>query len=420
MAKDINIPKLNFSMREARIIEWKAKEGERVEASQIVLMIETDKVTVEVEAPISGFLHILAEENDVIPVATPVGQVAETKEELAELKEKVTLPTVENEEERVPPLKAMPASALSKTKKKVKVSPAARKIADAYEIDLSALTGSGPQGRIVREDVEKAIKRQETNRAAKEDKVKEVPGADVYEGKTVKKTIALQGMRKAIAEHMYRSLSSSAQLSGFFEVDVTELIDLRKGYMKQEEELGVRITLTDMLVAIIAKALENNPLLNASLINQEIRIWEEINIGIAVALEIGEYESGLIVPVVKQANQKSLVQISKEINELVDKAQQNKLTLQEVTGGTFTLSNAGVFGKGGIASTAIINHQEVAILQSGPITDKPVVRGGEITIRPIMSFCITWDHRVLDGAPIAKFIGELIDAIEAPQIQRLK
>ncbi len=266
-------------------------------------------------------------------------------------------------------------------------------------IDIAAIVGTGPGGRIVREDIEKAMGAKKTAEVT----------PDVYQGRRVKSVIPLKGMREAIAEHMHRSLSISAQLTLMGEIDMTKMVKLRESLVSQAETLGTRITYTDLFVFAIAKLLKDNPLINSSLIDNEIKLWENVNIGVAVALE-----EGLIVPVVKDADKKSLVEISQTIKALGQKARERQLMPDEVEGGTFTITNLGALGGGYRFETPIINQPESAILRTGGITDRAVVRDGKIVIRPIMTYCLTYDHRVIDGAVAAKFIDSVVQLLENP------
>ena len=218
-------------------------------------------------------------------------------------------------------------------------------------------------------------------------------------------------MRGAIAEHMHRSLSVSAQLTAMGEIDMAQMVKLRKDLVDQESVLGTRITYTDLLVFALAQALKENPIVNSSLIDNEIKVWEDINIGVAVALE-----EGLIVPVVKAADKKSLKEISQTVKTLAEKAREGKLVAEEITGGTFTLSNLGAVGAGYRFETVIINQPESAILGTGAITERAVVRDGQIVIRPIMTYYLTYDHRVVDGAVAARFMASLIKLLENPSL----
>lgn len=407
MAAKILMPKLGMSTAPLTLVEWKAKEGERIEQGNIVMVVETEKIRHDVEAEASGFLHILVEEGQEVPIGTVAGLIAETKEELAALQKETPkeVITAAARVKEVPPAEAAPVEAKAPPAAEVKkgerivISPVARKLAEEHTIDITTIAGTGPGGRIVREDIEKAIEAKEKAKVAPE----------VYEGKKVKSTIPLKGMRKAIAEHMHRSLSISAQLTVMGEIDMTEMVKLRQSLVKKEEALGTRITYTDLFVFVAAKLLKDYPIVNSSLIDNEIKVWENINIGVATALE-----EGLIVPVVKDADKKSLVEISQTVRSLVQKAREGKLMPDEITGGTFTITNLGALGGGYRFETVIINQPEAAILGTGGITDRVVVRDGKIVIRPVMTYYFTYDHRVVTGAVAAKFMASAIQLMENP------
>ncbi len=285
----------------------------------------------------------------------------------------------------------------------------ARKLAEEHAIDITRVAGSGPGGRIVREDIEKTIAAKEAAPAPKP--AATAPPAATAGERGIKQTIPLTGMRGTIAERMHHSLAVAAQLTTMGEIDMGEIVRLRNNLVAQESTLGTRVTYTDILVFAIARILCAHPRINASIIDNEIKVWEDINIGVATALE-----DGLIVPVVKHADRKSLVEISKEIKALVEKARENKLSADDIHGGTFTLTNLGALGSGWTFETAIINQPESAILRIGAITDRAVVRDGQIVARPIMTYSLTYDHRVIDGAVAAKFISSLISALENPTL----
>ena len=406
MAVQILMPKLGMSTAPLTLVEWKAKEGEPVEQGNVVLVVETEKIRHDIEAEASGFLHILVGEGQEVAIATVVGVIAKTKEELAALqKEKPKGATKAAEVKEALPAEAAqaeaPPAAEAKAKERILISPVARKLAEEHVIDITTITGTGPGGRIVREDIEKEIEAKK--------KAKVTP--EVYQGRRVKSVIPLKGMRKAIAEHMHRSLSIAAQLTLTAEIDMTEMVKLRKSLVAKEKDLGTRITYTDLLVLAIAQLLKDQPIVNSSLIDDEIKRWESINVGVAVALE-----EGLIVPVVKDADKKSLVEISKTIKSLAQKAREGKLMPDEVTGGTFTITNLGALGGGYRFETVIINQPEAAILGTGGITDRAVVRDGKIVIRPILACSLTYDHRVIDGAVAHQFMTRVIQLVENPSL----
>jgi len=414
MAEEILMPKLAMAMKQGKVIEWKAGEGQRIEKGQIVMVIETEKVTYECESPASGFLHIIAELDKAIPVNETVGLVAETEAELAELQ--AAQPAPVQAAATAAPEEAVAAAAASAPgpvkKGKVRISPAAKKMAKTHNLDFTRVAGSGPGGRIVKKDIIQALETGLPEAA---------PPAEVerYEGKKVKKTIALRGMRQAIAEHMVNSLSVAAQLTLSGEIDMTEMIKLRKSLLQKEEIVGLRISYTDLLVYALTKAVKLVPIVNSSVVDNEIKIWEDINIAVAVSLEVDEAESGLIVPVVKDAGNKSLLEISRSIKDLAGRARNGQLTADDMADGTLTLSNTGVFAPGWTVSTPIINQPQSVIVLTGGIFEKPMAVNGEVVVRPMMTTSITFDHRVMDGAPIHQFLAKLKAFIEQPELLHL-
>jgi len=411
MAAYIAIPKLGMTMTEATVVEWKVREGVRVEKGGIVLAIQTEKIKWEVEASAPGYVHILVEEDVTAPVGRVVGLIAETIEELETLQREPAKEIFTT----VPGAAAAPAVAPAPTAagraegpEGIRISPLARKLAEEHMIDITTIAGTGPGGRIVREDIERAIAER-----------KQAASVKAYEGKRVKTAIPLKGMRKAIAEHMQRSLAVAAQLTLMGEIDMSEVTKLRNSLLEQEQAADARVTYTDILVAAIARALQDHPIMNSSLIENEIVIWEDINIGVAVALEDG-LEGGLIVPVIRNAEQKSLHEIALEVHTLVEKARTGKLMPDDVTGGTFTLTNLGAVGGGWGFGTPIINQPQSAILGAGSISDRPAVRDGQIVVRPIMTYSLTFDHRVIDGAAAARFVARVSQLLEDPALLPLR
>jgi pyruvate dehydrogenase E2 component (dihydrolipoamide acetyltransferase) len=418
LSTNITIPKLGMTMKEATLVEWKFNEGDRVEKDEVVLIIETEKTTWEVEAMASGYLHILVagDPDKPEPVGKVVGQLADTEEELKSLQEETGIVAVPvATDARVSTAKESSAGSIPEKGGRFLASPLAKKMAKEHRLDLGTVTGTGPGGRVTKDDVGKAIELKK--KAPSEAPVAgAVPSAGEYDGKRIKATISLKsGMRKAIATHMQQSLAISAQLTLMGEIDMTEVQKLRAELLKQEEKLQTRITYTGIFVFILTKVLKEHPIVNSSLIENEIRIWEDINIGVAVALESGNSTGGgLIVPVLKHADQKSLAEISKELKELIGKAREGRILPDEVTGSTFTITNLGGAGGGYGFGTPIINQPESAIIGTGSITDRPVVRDRQIVIRPIMTYSFTFDHRVIDGAPAAAFMSTLTKLLESP------
>ncbi len=402
MSVPIAVPKVGWGTEPLELVEWKAAEGSLIHRDNPVLVITTKKIESDIHAETAGYLHIVVPEGNKAPIGSIVGFIAASQEELQTLqKEKPTEPSttasepdrpVKNESENTTP--SAPAD-----RSRIRISPAARRMAEEHSVDISNIVGTGPGGMINREDIQKSIDR----------KVQAPPPATTE--KRIKSKIPLRGMRAAIAENMYQSLSTSAQLTVMGEIEMTEIVKLRDALVKQVDAFGVNITYTDILVFMIARILHNYPVINSSIIENEIILWEDINIGVAVALE-----DGLIVPVVSHADKKSLIEISRNIKELASRAKEKRLTPDHVTGGTFTITNLGARGGGYRFETVIINPRESAIFGTGGITDRVVARDGQIVIRPVMTYYFTYDHRVIDGALAADFINSLTRLLENPYL----
>ena len=425
MAEEICIPRLGTVGNDATLTSWVKAEGERVEAGDVVLNIETQKINYEVVAETSGYLHIIMSEGETCPVGTVVGLIAASVEDLsagqsagggsAQAQNHAT--TSINAPAPVADGSATsPASTPRATGARIKISPAARKMAKAHEIDPATVQGTGPGGRIVRKDIESAVARKSTASAitAAASDVAAAGAAGQFQqaladGKRVKYTVPLKGMRAAIAERMHQSLAQAAQLSALGEIDMSEVIALRKAMLAQEDKVGIRVTYNDILVFVLAKVLKEMPIVNSSITGNEISAWQDVNIGIAVALD-----DGLIVPVIKNADQRSISDISRTTKELVAKARTGSLGPDDISNGTFTVSNLGSAGAGWRFETTIINPPEAAILGVGGITDRAVVRDGQIVIRPIMTYNFTYDHRVFDGAVAVSFMARFIEVLENP------
>jgi len=394
MIKEILMPKIGSSPKPLTVVEWKKQEGSLVNEKDIIVVVETEKIRYDIEASIKGYLHIVVGEKKESAIGSVIGYIAETEAEYNEIKSKK--PAEEKIVERVvrePSRK--PESTPSKSKaigERIKISPLARKLAEEHVVDITSVKASGPEGRIVKEDIEQYLRAKEM----------------AYDGKKIKEIIPLTGTRKAISEHMHRSLAISAQITLMGEIDAFNMVRAREKLLKQEVELGEKITYTDIFIYIISRTLMQFPLINASIIDDEIKVWEDINIGVAVTLE-----DGLIVPVVKNADKKSLVEISKDLKELAKKARERKLDLADVKGATFSITNLGAFGGGYRFETVIINQPESAILGTGGITERPVAFNNKIVIRPIMTYYFTYDHRLIDGALATKFIGKVKEIFES-------
>jgi pyruvate dehydrogenase E2 component (dihydrolipoamide acetyltransferase) len=414
MAVQIVAPKLGMSMSDVTVVEWKVEEGEKVEKGTVVLVIETEKTEWSVEAEASGFLHVLVQEGTKAKIGQVVGLIAETNEELEKLRGE-TPQAFAADGKKVPSAEAVggkpEVAGIAKGEgERIRISPVARKMAEEQMVDIAHVKGTGPDGRIVKEDIEKVL--EELKKApVPPEKVAHV----LYQGRKLKETIPLRGMRRVIADRMISSLLNSAQLSFLGKFDATELIQFRKALLNREKALGVNVTYTEILVYMIARALQDHPDINVSLIENEMKVWEDINIGVAVALG----KEGLLVPVVKHADKKSLKEISQEVKSLVEKARGGKILPDEVTGGTFTLTSIGAVGVSDY-QTPVINQPESAILGTGPIKEEPVVKSGQIVIAPTMPYSLTVDHRVINGFGAEQFLASLKEMVETPGLLLLK
>lgn len=388
MPTTVIMPKLGLTMTEGTIEKWLKQEGDHVKKGEPLVEIVTEKINFQYESPASGILQkILHHEGETVPVATPIAIIVGEGEVVAET-EIVKL--------QVPAEVPLPAT-LRESKepsKRIFVSPIARKIAKEKGIDLSSLKGSGPMGRIIKMDVLKAV-----------EKI-----AAPLEPKPSEKRIPLKGIRRVIAKRMTESFQNIPHFYLSLEVDMGSCIDLYEA-LKQEVEKrsGLRLTLTDILIKVAASALKEHPIINSRIEGDHIYLIEEINIGVAIALE-----DGLIVPVVHRADQKSLSEITSTLRYLTQKARERKLSLEEVAGGTFTLSNMGMLGIDKL--NAIINPPECSILGIGRTVKKPVFHEGEIKVRPMAWFSLSSDHRIVDGATAARFLNHIKRLVENPAL----
>jgi pyruvate dehydrogenase E2 component (dihydrolipoamide acetyltransferase) len=400
MAVEVVFPITDINTKTGKIVKWLKSEGDSVEQGEIIAEVETEKVVIEVESPASGILRkILVNQGVEIPVLTVIAVITAVDEELPE-KYRGELPLMQ----------VAPEASVSQKKGKeslelparqrgqeVKASPLARKLANECGIELSVVVGTGPGGRIIKEDV---------LRAAQEVKV-QAPQPAQEEPGLGERLEPLSSVRQVIA----RRMTESFQAPHFYltvEVDTQKLGETREQLMPVvENKVGIKLTYTDLIVKAAAKALEDNPSVNCAYADGNVRFFERLDVGLVAAIE-----GGLIVPVIRNANEKSIAEIAKTRAELTEKARDRKLTKEEMSNSTFTVSNLGMFGIDWFS--AILQPPEAAILAVGRIVDKVVVRDGQIVIRPIMTLTLSIDHRVLDGVSGSNFLQSLKDYIENP------
>jgi len=396
MAVAVIFPKLDEAMTSGKIVRWLKNEGDHVEKGEVILEIESEKTSFELEAEASGILsNITAREGDEVPIGTAIAYILQPGEKAPEAKTPVK---AEAKEEKSKPTARTEAPEAAPAAKEVKASPLARNIAKEHGVDLSLVTGTGPGGRITKEDVLNFV---EAGGAAASPAPQKAPAVAEAE------TVPLSTMRDVIARRMIESF----QTPHFYltvEVDAQELQRTRQLLLPViEARTGVRLTLTDLLIKIAARALERNPALNCSYANGSLKRFKYIDIGLVTSVE-----GGLMVPVIKDANNKSVAEIAQARAELVQKARERTLSKEEMTGSTFTISNMGMYDIDQFS--AIIQPPEAAILAVAKVAEKVVARNGEMVIRPMMNLTLSIDHRILDGALGAQFLRTMKGYIEDP------
>jgi len=437
MAVDVLVPQMGESVLEGTILEWKVKVGDPVKLNQTLVELMTDKVNVEIPAEVEGILaHQLAKEGDVVPVGTRIAVIDDGKGEVAAASEPAApavaaLPKAEEPAAAAVVTPAKPAAPVKATADvgRGKMSPKVKMLIREYTLDPSTIMPTGKAGRVTVEDVMRTV--EERARGAgftagpiptppipmiaaamaapaeekaapappKEPAVKvAIPVFEPLPASLRERHEPVAGVRKMISEHMVKSVQTSMHVTTFEDFDLTELVNYRNSIKNAFlATYGAKITFMPFIVKAVCLGLKEFPKLNASMTDKEIIYKNYYNIGIAVARE-----EGLIVPVIKDADKKTIVELAVEINQLGQKARDSKLSPDDVSGGTFSLTNAGMFGAA--ASTPIINQPQVAILGIHSIIKKPWVVNGEITIRDISSFGLSFDHRLVDGHVAVQFL----------------
>ncbi|MGN2275189.1 dihydrolipoamide acetyltransferase family protein [Priestia megaterium] len=443
MAKEIFMPKLSSTMETGTLLEWFKEEGDTVEIGEPLFEILTDKINIEVEAyddgillkkyfdtddqvPVNHVIGYIGQANEQVPAESP-GESGESNESSEQI---VQEETVAEKAER--PLVA--ASVISG--EKPRATPAARRIAKTNQVELTAIAGSGPNGRVHVKDVNEYVNEDQThskitplaNKIAKQENVDitTISGSGLN-GKIVKQDISaaiqekstkapaspqkrgkISGMRKVISDRMSQSAFTAPHVTLTSEIDMTKVKELRVQLLPiVEKQTGMRLSYTEVIIKAVGLVLSRFPAVNASFINDEIIYNDAVHIGLAVAVP-----DGLMVPVLKDVNQKGLADLTMEAKDIGKRAREQKLLPDQLKGSTFTISNLGMYAID--AFTPIINQPETAILGVGRMLEKPVVINSEIEIRPMMTLSMSFDHRVIDGAPAAEFLTELKRVLENP------
>ena len=437
MAIEVILPKVDMDQETGTIVEWRKQDGDQVKEGENILVIETDKAAFDVESPGTGFLQgISAQPGEVLSIGTIIAYILEPGEELPQT---APAPGVSAEA----PLPAQPSTATGGGK----VTPVARKMASDHGIDLSTVIGTGPQGKITKADIQSVVAKPgpvspngklyatpAARRIARErgialenvsgsgpdgriqaaDATGYSPsaapaGVSMFGSRGEDEIIPLQGKRRTIAERLTASYQQIPHITFTSRIDMMKFNEARKGLNTfAERSGGGRVSATAMFVKLVAMALARHPWLNSSLVDENITLHKDVNIGVAVALK-----DGLIVPVVRNADQKGIGLIASEVNDLATRAREGQLTSPEVKNGTFTISNLGPFGIEEFY--AIINPPQAAILALGAIRNEAIpMDDGQIISRPIMQMTLSADHRVIDGAVAAHFIADLKAILEDP------
>ncbi|MFT8710406.1 MAG: dihydrolipoamide acetyltransferase family protein [Sporolactobacillus sp.] len=413
MATEIIMPKMGMGMSEGTVVEWLKHKGDSVKKGESVVSISSDKIEKEIEAPEDGVLiDIEAEEDEVVSIGRALGYIGRTGETVAgersDQPSAVSAVPSESETRRA----STPKAAEAVETKRLRVSPAARRLAKAKGIDLSVVTGTGPLGRITKADVAMVESRQETPPVESKPESSE---STAYAQQTTAASPALtgsqnklSGMRKTIAERMYQSLQTTAQLTLQTTADVTDLLAFQKqaraAYPVDEE---VRLTITDFIAKAVVQGLLIHRKMNSWLTDDTITTSDAVHLGVAVALD-----EGLVVPVIQDADKKSLSTISRELHHASQAARAGRLAELKLSGSTFTVTSLGTYGVGFF--TPVLNPPEVGILGVGQITDQPVYKGETLERRSLLPLSLTFDHRAVDGAQAAEFLHTIKDNLEAP------
>lgn len=395
MAVEVVMPKLGMAMKEGIITSWNIKAGDNVAKGELIASINSEKIETEIEAPTDGtVLDIAVSEDEGVPPGTVICYIGKPNEKVevhegTKVEEELTASEVPQNVQHPEPLGKEVTN-----KQRIKISPVAKKIAKTENLDIKSLLGTGPGGRITKVDVLKALEER-------------VAVPEVLEQEE-SKVIPVTGMRKAIANRMHASLQNSAQLTLTMKVDVTDLVALHKEIAEVvQKRYDNKLTITDFVSRAVVLALGDHKEMNSAYIDDAIHQFEHVHLGMAVALE-----KGLVVPAIRFANNLSLVELSKEIKNVAQKARAGNLNSDDMQGTTFTISNLGSFGIEYF--TPVLNVPETGILGVGAIEHVPVYKEKKLRKGSMLPLSLTFDHRVLDGAPAAAFLRTIKRYLEEP------
>ena len=417
MNVELLMPRAGLTMVEGTIVNWKVEEGAQVKKGDSILEIENEKTTMDFECTADGYLHIAAKPGDVVAVGNKIGIVAETKDEYNNISKG------SNASNKEPDMSESPKKVETQEDNEihsssitssghVKATGLAKKLAASAGIDIKKVKGTGPNGRIVAKDIDDYVMNMTAvNVSNNNDYTNNMATINVtaYQGDEKPEVIPLTGIRRSIAKNMYESLQNMAQSSAAVEVDVTKLNEMRSILLDKKDFIGCKVTMNDILAMATVKVLKKHPLANATFDGKDITTYPYVNLSVAVGAE-----SGLMVPVLKNADKMTLSQLSNNLKNLVERAKDGKLASGEQSGGTFTISNVGIFPID--IATPIINPPQVAIMGFGRSVKKMVVVNDEPCIRTMMNMFITFDHRVFDGLEVGRIMYDMKEYIENPEL----
>jgi pyruvate dehydrogenase E2 component (dihydrolipoamide acetyltransferase) len=437
MSREFIFPDLGEGIAEGELVKWLVKEGDSVQEDQDVAEVETDKALVNIPSPMAGVVEKLHHrEGDTVKVGSILMTFKESKEDQPKEKEagekktevkkqdKTEAPrskaagysAKENKAEEASPAKAVPIESSKKSQLPPLAAPHTRKAARDLGVDLNNVKGSGPGGRITEADVRAAAESGSRRTGAAETAPISFPspqgkapaaGASEAYGPTVK--VPLKGVRKKISDHMLAAAQQSVMVTHMDEADVGALTKIRKEKAEYAEKRGVKLTLLPFLMKACVIALKDHPYLNASLIGDEILLKNYYHFGFAV-----DTEAGLMVPVIRDVDKKSIMHLASELVDLSAKARERKIAIEELQGSSFSITNIGSIG--GRAFTPILNYPDSAILGLGRTYEKPVVAGDKIIPATVLPLCLTFDHRITDGATAARFTNQVIQYLKDPDL----
>ena len=424
MAAEIHVPELGESVADATVGRWLKQEGEAVKSGEPLVELETDKINFEVEAEQDGVLQSISKgEGETVNVGESIGTIGED-----EAGDGAAPAEEEQEEQEEQPQAEQPEPEAEDTGEETsnghrevedgagRASPSVRRLAQEYDVDLAEVSGSGSGGRITRDDVERLIREQsrpaapETTEEPERDGKGEAQPAASEDGRAgLEERVRVSRRRQTIAQRLVESQQTAAMLTTFNEVDMSAVMELRRRRKESfQERTGARLGFMSFFTKATIGALKAFPKVNAELQDSELVLKKYYDIGVAVSTD-----EGLVVPVIRNADHMNFAQIEQGIADLATKARDGKLTLEDLRGGTFTITNGGIFGS--LVSTPILTMPQVAILGMHKIEDRPVVVDGEVVVRPMMYLALSYDHRVIDGAEAVSFLVRIKELVEDPE-----